>query len=81
MHIEQTTDMRSLAQTRRWLNASSALRPELPADERARRINAYARQVEAHGHIIAWLPPAEPRAPPHRGRFAHGDIFRPHRNR
>lgn len=76
MHIEQRIADRDLTQARRWLNAAGQLRSDLPDAERDRRVAEYARQIEAHGSIVAWLPPSEPRTPAYRSRFADGDTLR-----
>ena len=76
MHIEEKIAMRNLTESRRWLNDAGQLRPELPDAERARRVAEYTRQIEAHGCIVAWLPPSEPRRPAYRSRFADGDALR-----
>jgi len=76
MHIEEKIAAKNLTESRRWLNAAAQLRPELPDAERVRRVEAYTRQIEAHGCIVAWLPPSEPRRPAYRSRFADGDVLR-----
>ena len=76
MHIEERIAAKNLTESRRWLNAAAQLRPELPDAERARRVAEYARQIAAHGRIVAWLPPSEPKTPVYRSRFADGDALR-----
>jgi len=78
MHAEQKMEMRILTAARAAIDADHRLEAELPDPERDRRVAIYAGQVEQHGRITAWLPPAEPRNQ-YRSRFVHGDILRPHR--
>lgn len=61
MHIEEKITMRILADARRWLNAHQLRRFELTDAERARRVEAYRRQVEHDGQITAYLPPPDER--------------------
>jgi hypothetical protein len=79
MHAHEKIEVRNLTETRRRIDANRMLRPELPIAERTRRVAEYARQIEAYGEIVAWLPPAEPRTPAYRSRFADGDALRPRR--
>ena len=77
MRASEKKELEQLKATRRRINASKELRPELDIEERARRVAEYARQVAEHGEIVEWLPPAEPRTPAHRSRFEkHGDALR-----
>ena len=76
MHAEQKLEMRILTVARAAIDANHRQESELPDPERQRRVAIYAAQVEAGGHITAWLPPAEPRTMC-RSRFALGDILRP----
>jgi len=78
MHAHEKIEVQNLTEARRRLTAISTLRPELPIEERARRVAEYARQVAIYGEIVAYLPPVEPRTPRHRSRFArHGDALWP----
>jgi len=78
MHAHEKIEVRNLTEARRRLNAVRELRPELTIEQRARRVAEYARQVEAYGQIVAYLPPVQPPAPVYRSRFAlHGDALRP----
>ena len=81
MHIEEKIAVANLTESRRWLNAAAQLRTDLPDAERARRVAAYARQIDAYGCITTWLPPSEPRDPAYRSRFADGDAVRPRHTR
>ncbi len=80
MHAEQKIEMRILTEARRAIDAHHRTEAELPDPERQRRVAIYAAQVEASGRITAWLPPAQPRTPSYRSRFASGDILRPSRS-
>ncbi len=79
MHAHEVVEAKNLSRSRRWLWSNGHFRYELPIEERARRVEAYRRQIEQHGEIIEWLPPAEPKPPANTSRFAHGDIMRPRR--
>ena len=74
------TDMRNLANARRWLNANgmkehSAFTPE----EADHRVAFYAAQVAADGYITRWMAPAPPKPRArYRTRFAHGDALGRH---
>jgi len=81
MHCEQTTDMRILADARRWLNASAGMheQSQFTPEESARRVAFYAAQVETQGKIKRWLPAATPRPKARcRTRFAFGDALGKH---
>lgn len=78
MHAHEKIEIQNLTRCRRWLWHNGHMRPELTIAERARRVAAYARQVERYGEIVAYLPIAEPRTPAYRSRFArYGDALRP----
>jgi len=79
MHAEQKIEMRILTVARAAIDANHRAEAELPDPERQRRVAIYAAQVEAAGHITAWLPPSEPRTT-YRSRFACGDVLRPRRS-
>ncbi|HUX17371.1 MAG TPA: hypothetical protein VMW52_12920 [Phycisphaerae bacterium] len=53
---ERRAEERNLTLARRRLNGTLA--PDLDIVERARRVEAYAQQVQQAGRITAWLPPA-----------------------
>ena len=77
MRANEKKELQRLTATRRRINATSELRPELSIEERARRVAEYARQVAEYGEIIEYLPPTEPRTPAYRSRFAkYGDALR-----
>ena len=77
MHIEEKKDMRILAAARRGLDLRSDEAYGTEA-ERAARVEAYARQVAETGRIREWLPRIEAHRGHRHGRFAFGDILRPH---
>jgi len=77
MHAHEKIEVQNLTEALRRLNAATTLRPELPIAERAKRVAEYARQVATYGEIVAYLPPAQPRTPAYRSRFADGDALRP----
>ena len=82
-HQDEREIMRNLATSRRWLNLNGLRRFDLTDVERARRVEVYRRQVEAHGHITEFLlPPGEQslqRRPSPHGRFRDGDALLRHR--
>lgn len=77
MNAHDRDEVLNLTRCRRWLWHNGQFRHELPIEERARRVAEYARQVATHGEIVAYLPPAQPRNPAYRSRFANGDVLRP----
>jgi len=79
MHAHEKVEARNLSRSRRWLWHNGHFRHELAIEERARRVDEYARQVATHGKIVAYLPPTQPKAREPRSRFADGDILRPRR--
>jgi hypothetical protein len=79
MYIEQRTEMRILAEARRWIGGNHRQANELSDPERERRVAEYARQVAENGCIVAWMP-SEVREVRRRPttRFAYGDALGRH---